>query len=361
MPRPDVQRERDLDVQALIASSEREGARCAETFLRDPVSVTDSSLGSFNSPGGERSTRILRALIALRIPPRWLLALRPLIRDVARMDPFVARYAFWRGVRQSIPDVATWRRLTQTPIILMYHGIGRRGEHPSTYVVGRWRFRCQMAWLYWRGYRAVTVSHLTACLAARQLLPPRTLAITFDDAYEDVYREAFPVLRRYGFDATIFVVSGSVGKTAAWASVPPLAGRAIATQSQLQEMAAAGIEIGAHTASHPSLTSLPPAAQQAEIVRSRTDLERLVDRPIRSFAYPFGNYNDVTAAAVRSAGFHAACGSRSGRNDPATPLFELRRTEVRGTDSFACFVRMLASGRRAPRRRMTRPAAQVPA
>jgi len=348
-------------VQALIANSERDGARSAETFLRDPASVADSSLGSFNAPGGERSMRILRVLIATRIPARWLLALRPLIRDVGKMDPFVARYAFWRGVRQVIPDAATWRRLTQTPVILMYHAIGRRGEHRSTYVVSRWRFRCQMAWLYWRGYRTITVSQLTACLAARQLLPPRTVAITFDDAYEDVYREAFPILRRYRFRATIFVVSGSVGKTAPWPSVPPLSGRPIATQSQLTEMAAAGVEIGAHTASHPSLTSLSVADQQAEIVQSRTDLERMLDRPIASFAYPFGDYSDVTAAAVRGAGFQAACCSRSGRNDPATPLFELKRTEVRGTDSLACFVRMLASGRRAPRRRAARPAAQVPA
>jgi len=348
-----------VSTRVVIAEAERDGMRAAEAFLRDPVSAGHSSLGSFNAVGSERARRLLRALIAARIPFRWLIALRPLVRDAAGMDRFMGRYAYWGGVRRAIPDRGTWRRLTQTPIILMYHAIGRRGEYPSIYVVGRWRFRCQMAWLYWRGYRVVTVSHVTGRLAARQLMPPRTVAITFDDGYEDVYREAFPILRRYRFAATIFVVSGSVGRAAWWASGPPLAGRAIATEQQLQEMAAAGIEIGAHTARHPSLTSLSPAEQRAEIGGSRRELEGMMAVPVRSFAYPYGDYDHVTAASVRDAGFHAACCSRSGRNDPATPLFELRRTEVRGTDSFVRFVRMLASGRRAASREWARTEAQV--
>jgi peptidoglycan/xylan/chitin deacetylase (PgdA/CDA1 family) len=334
-----------VTLRSVIAEAERAGARSAVAFALDPKSACHLPIGSFNSAGSPRANRLLLTLMAIRLPARWLLTLR-FGGHTERMRRFVTRYAYWRGVRRNITNRDTWRRLTQTPVILMYHAIGAPGERPSTYVVGRWRFRCQMSWLYWRGYRAVTVSDLTDALAAGRLLPPRTVVITFDDGYEDVYREAIPVLSRYGFTGTIFVVSGAVGGAAVWGSEPALTGRPLATRPQLQAMAAAGIEIGAHTASHPALTALPYPARRNEIQRSRGDLERIVNRPVTSFAYPFGSYDYETTVAVRTAGFAAACCSRSGRIDPATPPFELRRAEVRGTDSFTRFVRMLGSGRR---------------
>jgi peptidoglycan/xylan/chitin deacetylase (PgdA/CDA1 family) len=122
------------------------------------------------------------------------------------------------------------------------------------------------------------------------------------------------------------------------------------TTELVKEMLTGGIEVGAHTRTHVSLTDVPADDNRdLEIAGSRQDLEENFGRAIRTFAYPFGDYDPDIANAVQRAGFHAACCSRPGANDPATPHFELRRVEVRGTDSLVRFPFMVWSGRRVRR------------
>jgi peptidoglycan/xylan/chitin deacetylase (PgdA/CDA1 family) len=227
----------------------------------------------------------------------------------------------------------------------MYHAIGGSEERPSCFVVPLQRFQRQMRWLKWRGYAVISLSTLIAHRAAGTLPPARAVVITFDDGFADNHRHALPVLREHGFPATVFVVSGGIGATASWPGDAALLGRSLLSASQLQEMRAAGIEIGAHTRTHPSLTSLGPGAQHAEVAGSRAELtDRFGD--INAFAYPFGDHDAATAERVASAGFAAACCSKSGINDPATPSFALRRLEVRGHDSLLTFAVMLWRGHR---------------
>ena len=91
------------------------------------------------------------------------------------------------------------------------------------------------------------------------------MVITFDDGFADNHRHALPILRAHGFPATVFVVSGAIGATASWPGDAALLDRPLLSASQLQEMRAAGIEIGAHTRTHPSLLALGPSAQEAEL------------------------------------------------------------------------------------------------
>ena len=89
-----------------------------------------------------------------------------------------------------------------------------------------------------------------------------------------------------------------------------------------------------------------PGAREAEVRGSREDLERDLARPVRSFAYPFGDNDAQLLTLVRQAGYEGACCTRPGINDPATPAFELCRVEVQGTDSLLTFARLVWRGMR---------------
>jgi len=232
--------------------------------------------------------------------------------------------------------------------------MGDRREAPSCYVIPQRRFLWQMVWLRLCRYRIISLPDLVAHLRSDRLPPGRAVVVTFDDGYADNYHLAFPILRKLRIPATIFLVSRAVGGEANWTTEPALAGRPLLTVGLIKEMLDGGFEAGAHTRTHVSLTDVPAdEKRELEIVGSRQDLEESFGRPIRTFAYPFGDYDPDIAQAVQRAGFHAACCSRSGVNDPATPHFELRRVEVRGTDSLLRFAFMVWSGRRV-RRRQTR-------
>lgn len=338
-----------MTVARLLDEAECEGRRAAEACRTDPSSVRAGELGAFSSHSRPAFLVLRRVLLFLHVPPRWLALVRALTHpgQLPRETGFLRRYAYWRGVRQAIADRDDWRRLTRGPVILMYHAIGDAAEAPSCYVVPRGRFHRQMIWLRLRRYRVISLSELVDAFRNNRLPPARAVVVTFDDGYADNHAVALPILRRLRIPATVFLVSGAVGGKVSWTSDPSLCGRPLLTADLVREMLAAGVEIGAHTRTHVSLTSLPAGRERhGEIAGAREDLERRFGRPVRVFAYPFGDHDPGVSEDVRRAGYEASCCSRSGVNDPGTPQFALRRVEVRGTDSLFRFARMVWSGRR---------------
>jgi peptidoglycan/xylan/chitin deacetylase (PgdA/CDA1 family) len=332
----------------LVAEAERAGREAVYRWRRDARSLPDLPLGAFSANVSFKSLLLRRLLVASGVPPRIVAAAGSRIVGADRAvvwSAFLKQFAYWRGVKGEAGADA-WRRLSRGPIILMYHAIGGPGEPPSCYVTPRRRFARQMAWLRWRRYRVVPLSELAACLREHRLPAPRTVAITFDDGYADNYEHAWPILRRYAFPATIFVVSQAAGGRAGWTSDPALAGRPLLTHQQLADMNAGGVQIGAHTRRHVSLTEVPPTEQELEVRGSREDLEQRSGRTVRAFAYPFGDFHPELATLVSRCGFDVACGSRGGVNDPCTARFHLRRVEVRGADSFREFAMLLWRGHR---------------
>jgi peptidoglycan/xylan/chitin deacetylase (PgdA/CDA1 family) len=105
-----------------------------------------------------------------------------------------------------------------------------------------------------------------------------------------------------------------------------------------------GIELGAHTRTHPELTAVDAATAEDEIRGSKGDLERALGRPVEAFAYPNGAVDDRVRGLVERAGFLGAVGVKPGHNRPATDSFDLHRNEVRGTDSLLRFALMLVTG-----------------
>jgi peptidoglycan/xylan/chitin deacetylase (PgdA/CDA1 family) len=192
--------------------------------------------------------------------------------------------------------------LMRVPMVLMYHGVADVAEDPNQLCVTPGRFAEQMATLQRLGLRGVGVAALVDAMRAGR--PRGLVGITFDDGYASVLEAAVPELRRRGFTATVFVISGRLGGTNAWDHGPSWP---LLSASQVAEVANAGLEIGSHGATHVRLAGLAAAQLEAEVSGSRTRLGGLIGAAVRGFAYPYGSMDAAARRAVRDAGYDYAC------------------------------------------------------
>jgi glycosyltransferase involved in cell wall biosynthesis len=339
----------------LATDEERQGRASVEICRRHPA-MLPFLLGTF----GETTVRAIllrRLFLALNLSSLFLALLSKLADNRAwayEWYSFLHSYFYWRGVRHALPDRATWRRLTYRTPILMYHAFGGAGEPASRFVVPQRKFALQMAWLKWMRYRVLSLEEYLSCHREHQFPPARSVVITIDDGYADTRTRAYPVLRRHGFQAIVFIVSAEVGNASHWGKNGPLVGRPLLAWPDIQEMLPEGISFGAHTRTHPILTAISLEQAQEEISGSRADLEQKLNLPIGLFAYPFGKYDSKIQALVQQAGFLGACSVHRGPNTPNTIGFALHRTEVAGTDSIVRFaLGLLIGDEQLPPRRST--------
>ena len=161
----------------------------------------------------------------------------------------------------------------------------------------------------------------------------KCFTITIDDGYQDNYFHAFPILKRLGMQATIFVTTGFMDSRNPFPWVHPADGRDYEeedlplTWSQLAEMADSDVfTIGSHTLTHRLLSSLDRESACQEIEDSKEVLEQRFGHPVPLFCYPAGDFNAETIELVKQAGYSAAVVS-PGRYIPETP-FTLRRIGI---------------------------------
>jgi peptidoglycan/xylan/chitin deacetylase (PgdA/CDA1 family) len=171
--------------------------------------------------------------------------------------------------------------------------------------------------------------------------------VTFDDGFEGVYKNAFPIIKKYGIKAMVFLTTDFLdGKMrfdrffGAGHSAAPL------EWGQVREMHSSGIKIGSHSISHPDMASLDGQTAYREAAASRERIESLVGADVKDFSYPFGNpgsFNKDTAAILKTAGYEKGytnvMGMENSRQDP----FAIRRIRVYGTDNMPRF-RLKVSG-----------------
>jgi len=213
------------------------------------------------------------------------------------------------------------------PVVLMYHSISRgRNKPPDRWGVSEANFKKQLGLLKSKGWTTVCVRDLLKA----DSLPPRTAVITFDDGYADNFEYGFKLLDEYGMRGTCFIVSQKVGAPSRL------------NTKQVKEMAASGIEIGAHTRTHARLPDLDAAQIEEEISGSKRDIEDILGLPVMSFSYPYGLFNDICVEAVRRAGFKVACTTRTGWFGSEPDIMRVRRVAVFSFDSLSTFARKVA-------------------
>ena len=219
-------------------------------------------------------------------------------------------------------------------LVLCYHAISE--TWPPQLAVRPDRFERQLEHVLERGYVATTFTEAVAAPPA-----PRTVAITFDDAYRSVYELGLPILERLGLRATVFAPTEQIGgdQPMAWPGIDEwletehrgeLFG---ASWEQLAELGEAGWEIGSHTCT-PRLPELDDLALAAELRRSREQIEDRLRRPCTSIAYPYGAVDARVTAAAKAAGYRTGAGLGSPFGRRPDPLdwsrVVVRRGETHG-------------------------------
>lgn len=227
--------------------------------------------------------------------------------------------------------------------ILMYHSVDRSCDPAySRWCVSPDTFARQLAVLRDSGYELLTLSDLVRRMDEGHPDLARSAALTFDDGLRDFLTGALPVLQRFGVPATLYVVSGLVGSTSRWLAPLGEGGRAMLSLADLREVAAAGIEIGGHTVSHPQLDLLPDRRASEEIGGSRRALEDMLGRAVTSFAYPHGFSTPSTRAIVRQAGYANAVRVRHALSSATEDRYVLSRLIITEGEDETALGRLLA-------------------
>ena len=206
--------------------------------------------------------------------------------------------------------------------ILMYHYV-RVNPNPKDRAgfvlsVTPADFAQQMALLDASGFHTVTMAQVREYILHGTPLPPKPIALTFDDGYDDAYTAALPVLEQHHQKATFFIISGFIGRTH------------YMTWSQVEALDRAGMEIGSHTVHHPSLPHLGLSALRFELDTSRSDLEAHVGHSVVDFCYPGGELNQTVVNEVARTGYLSATTTKSGVARRGDNPLELPRLRIWG-------------------------------
>ncbi|MGA9761404.1 MAG: polysaccharide deacetylase family protein [Gaiellaceae bacterium] len=227
--------------------------------------------------------------------------------------------------------------------ILFYH---RVADESDELAVGRDRFGRQMELLAEKGFCVVDIPEAVRLLGSGEL-PPRTIALSFDDGFRDVAENALPVLAEHGFRATVFVATAVTDGRASfswYARQPPLL--------EWDEIAAldrgATLSFEAHSLTHPNLARLDEDAARAEIAGSKAELEERLGRASTVFCYPAGVFSERECRLAEEAGFAAAVSCEPGTNVAGTDLFSLHRIQIDHRDRLIDFRAKLSGGYDAP-------------
>jgi peptidoglycan/xylan/chitin deacetylase (PgdA/CDA1 family) len=211
--------------------------------------------------------------------------------------------------------------------ILLYHHIGNP-KGSDRYYVAEGKFQKQMKLLHELGYRTITVKRLTNILSQGGYLPQRPIIISFDDGNLSVYEKAYPVMEKFGFTGTVYIVSNR------------LKSKDFMHKRDLSELADSGWEIGSHSMTHTDLVQNHQLVRQ-EILQSRLDLEKALDIKVNSFAYPFGLADAYVMKKVYDYGYKAGVGLGTSVNHTQGTMYYLSRREVYGDYSMKEFSNLL--------------------
>ena len=224
---------------------------------------------------------------------------------------------------------------------LLYHQIN---DIPSSLdslrlSVSPTQFEIEMADLKKRGFICLPLSDIVKARKNAQSLPKRSFAITFDDGYQDNYDIAFPILKKYGFTATIFLVTSLMGKTTQWEGLNTEQAFPLMKWEFAKKMCDEGFEFGSHTHTHANLVKIDKAKISGELELSKRIISDELGKAVEMFAFPYESTRADLGREIEKQGYLAACGSLSLPED----RYNLWRTQCYGTDTMPLF-RLKTSG-----------------
>ncbi len=217
---------------------------------------------------------------------------------------------------------------------IYYHKVikdeSEAGKH-GIYVTSE-QFEKHLRYLKNNGFRSVSTEEALS-LKKQNTITGKEIVITFDDGYEDNYTNAFPLLKKYGFNAEIFLVAALENNEWDLKDNEPLS--PMLKKEQIIEMKEYGIRFGSHTLNHRDLTKCTPEEMYNEIAGSKKLLEDKLGFKIESIAYPYGNYNGEVIEIAKSAGYKFGYATDRGPLGMHEDLFKIRRITIfPNTDPF---------------------------
>lgn len=249
---------------------------------------------------------------------------------------------------------AWWKRAVdyRYPRILMYHMVREPipGKKFNSLRVSPKNFEMQIKYLHDNGWHSYTMEEV---ILQKNTLPPKSVVITFDDGYQDNLTNALPILKKYGFKATIYLVNDRHNRDWSGYRKAKNEGAGLKDEPKLSDdevkalLESDLIEIGAHTLSHANLNALSVEEAKNEICTSKEEIEAEFTTPCSSFAYPFGLYSKRDSDIVLECGYTNAVTTKIGIADlNRCDLFEIPRVTISGKDNFFSFCLKLRTGKR---------------
>jgi len=188
-------------------------------------------------------------------------------------------------------------------------------------------FAKQMLYLKKQNFVFYTASELIDFYRQNGAFPLRAITVTFDDGWKDNYTNAFPILRDLQIKVTIFLVPSCIGQTTAKVVAGGEREREHLALKDIRAMSDYGIEFGSHTLNHKLLHQISPPEIEFEVSESKKEIENLLQKSCRVFAYPAGFFTETAQMAVKNAGYIAAFSTVYGDNKKVN-LYALNRVEI---------------------------------
>lgn len=292
-------------------------------FLQNQERMDGSHIMTDSAVDKEQSENAIIANLASPWRSKNHMRFRNFVRRIVASGMYYSGALFLHDLFQAEPKAR----------ILVYHSISHDPMNPFS--VSPEDFEKQVQFLSQK-YNVISLEELVAYTRGeRDEIAPRSVAITLDDGFEDNYMFAYPILKKYGVPATIFVIVERIKPN----DRPP--GEAgYLSWDQIVEMSENGISIGSHTLTHPWLAEVSLQEARREIVESKARLEQRLGKPVRLFAYPGGrvcDFNQQIRTIVAESGYTGACVGLNGINGRDTDPYLLRRTKIEVGDGMEVF------------------------
>lgn len=220
----------------------------------------------------------------------------------------------------------TFLRTSYIVPVIMYHSIDNN-DKTTKLSVSPESFARQMKFLYDHNYNVVGLDKVVLYIQKKEKVPPRTVAITFDDGLYNNYENAYPVLKKYGIPATMFVIIKKIGD-------PGYLG-----WKEIKEMADSGVvTIGSHTVSHLWLPAMGSKQLAYELQASKETLGKGVGKEVGIMCYPIGAHDERVERFTKNAGYACAVATNPGHSAPSDDIYAIKRIKIsRTSDNLFAF------------------------